>query len=304
MEFQQGDFVVNQKVPDWGIGKILKTLGDKYRIFFENAGEKLISSKASLNKVELEEIHPVLNYINADTDLAKFRKPKDLERNFLELFPEGFQDPEYLDGERDYKVAASEFANEALSPEKISALLKQKNYETVSNLGKKVVSKTNLIFRNEIISLSAELSENSGNQKIFSEALFYHLYSKDSLKERFLAFRKALKELNAEKWTIATYFLHLIYPDSCPFMKPMVTQKAAEAFGYPLDYTSNIQWDTYSRLIDFANFIKRKISSHHLLKPRDMIDIQGFMWCADPSKYTKKDRLDLKRKRKKRLENK
>ena len=84
-------------------------------------------------------------------------------------------------------------------------------------------------------------------------------------------------------------------------MKPEVTKKAAEAFGYPLDYTTNIEWDTYNRLIGFTNFVKKQISSHPLLKPRDMIDIQGFMWCADPSKYSKKDRLGLDRLRKERL---
>jgi len=184
---------------------------------------------------------------------------------------------------------------------KIITLLEQKNFEEISKLAKKVISKTNLIFPNEIMSLSDGLTAKPENAKIFSEALFYHLYSQDSPKERFMAFVKALNQLNAAKWTTATYFLHLIYPEDSPFMKPEVTKKAAEAFGYPLDYKSNIQWDTYNRLIELAKFVEKRLSAHPLLKPKDMIDIQGFMWCADPSKYTKKDRLDLEKKRKERL---
>ena len=301
MEFQEGDFVINQMAPDWGRGKILEKLGDNYRIFFEDEGEKTVSPIAKLEKIEIKEENPILEHANAETDFTKFRNPKDLERNFLELFPGGFEDPEYLDGERKYKADASDLAKEVLSMEKIITLLEQKNFEKLSKLAKKVISKTNLIFPNEIMSLSDGLTAKPENAQIFSQALFYHLYSQDSLKEKFMAFVKALNQLDAAKWTTATYFLHLVYPENCPFMKPKVTMKAAEAFGYPLDYKSNIQWDTYNRLIELAKFVEKRLSAHPLLKPRDMIDIQGFMWCADPSKYTKKDRLDLEKKRKERL---
>ena len=301
MEYQEGDFVINQMAPDWGRGKILEKLGDNYRIFFEDGGEKTVSPKAKLEQIEIEEENPILEHANAETDFTKFRNHKESERNFLELFPGGFEDPEYLDQERKYKVDASEFAKEALSIEKIITLLEQKNFEEIYKLAKRVIGKTNLIFPNEIMSLSNGLAAKPENAKIFSEAFFYHLYSQDSPKERFMAFVKALNQLNAAKWTTATYFLHLIYPEDSPFMKPAVTKKAAEAFGYPLDYTSEIRWDTYSRLIELAEFIGKRVSAHPLLKPRDMIDIQGFMWCSDPSKYTKKDRLNLEKKRKKRL---
>ena len=301
MAFQVGDFVINQKAPGWGRGKILEKLGNNYRIFFEDEGEKTVSPVAKLEKIEFEDANPILEHANAETDFSKYRNPKDLETNFLELFPGGFEDPEYLDEERNYKVEASTFAKEVLSEKRIISLLEQKNFEGISKLVKKVINKTKLVFPNEILSFSDGLSAKPENEKIFSEAFFYHLYSKDSLKKRFMAFVKALNQLDAAKWTTATYFLHLIYPVDSPFMKPGVTKKAADAFGYPLDYTTNIKWDTYSRLIEFAKLIGKRISANPLLKPRDMIDIQGFMWCADPSKYTKKSRLNLERKRKERL---
>ncbi len=301
MAFQVGDFVINQKAHDWGRGKILEKLGNNYRIFFEDEGEKTVSPVAKLEKIEIEDENPILEHANAETDFSKYRSPKDLEVNFLELFPGGFEDPEYLDVEREYKVEASTFAKEVLSAKRIITLLEQKNFEEISELAKKVVNKTNLVFPNEIMSFTDGLGAKPENAKIFSEALFYHLYSKDSLKKRFMAFVKALNQLDAAKWTTASYFLHLAYPENSPFMKPGVTKKAADAFGYPLDYTSNIQWGTYSRLIEFAKFIGKRISAHPLLKPRDMIDIQGFMWRADPSKYTKKGRLNLDKKRKERL---
>ena len=115
MAFQEGDFVRHQKAPKWGKGKILRKAGEKYRIFFENAGGKLLSSVAPLEEIEIENNHPILGHITADTNFEKFRTPEELERNFLELFSEGFEDPEYLEGERQYKVEASDFAKDALS---------------------------------------------------------------------------------------------------------------------------------------------------------------------------------------------
>ena len=109
------------------------------------------------------------------------------------MFPGGFEDPEYLSWERAYKVEASEFAKEILSPEKIRSLLKQKDYEEISNLAKKVVGKTTLIFPNEMMSFSDGLSASSENKKLLSESLYYHLYSGDPLKERFRAFVKVFK---------------------------------------------------------------------------------------------------------------
>ena len=301
MTLQEGDFVINQKVPGWGKGKILETIGTNYRIFFENTGEKLMASVAMLEKIEVENNHPILEYVTAETDFKRFRTPEELERNFLELFPDGFEDLEYLDGERKYKVEASDFTKGALSAESISSLLAKKDFRTIAKLAKKSLNKTNLVFPNEKMALSDGLSIKNENEKVFSESLFYHLYSHDSLRKRFEDFVKTLNQIDAAKWTTATYFLHLVYPDKNPFMKPEVTKKAAQAFVYPLDYTSNIEWDTYNRLFEFAKYIENKISSHPLLKPRDMIDIQGFMWCADPSKYSVKDRRELAAKRKKRL---
>lgn len=293
MRIEEGEFVINQKVPGWGKGKVLQTIGEKYRVFFENAGEKLMGSASMLEKVKVPDGHPVLGHITAETDFTKFRTYEELERNFLGLFPGGFEDPEYLDGERRYKVAASDFTKEALSAKNLSVILAQKDFAAIVNLAKKSLNKANLVFPNEKMALNDALSTADENRRLFSESLFYHLYSGDGLRKRFEDFASTLDRIGASKWTTATYFLHLVYPDKMPFMKPEVTKKAAEAFGYPLNYKSSIEWGTYNRLIDFAKYVEKRISSHPLLKPRDMIDIQGFMWCADPSKYSAKDRKNL-----------
>ncbi len=53
MSFKEGEIVVNQKAPGWGRGKILEVVGERYRIFFEDGGEKLVGSVAMLKKCQV-----------------------------------------------------------------------------------------------------------------------------------------------------------------------------------------------------------------------------------------------------------
>ena len=56
---------------------------------------------------------------------------------------------------------------------------------------------------------------------------------------------------------------------------PNVTRIAAREYGFDFRYKSRPNWDTYSNYRDFAETIRRDAKK---LKPRDMIDLQSFMW--------------------------
>ena len=51
MTFKEGEVVINQKAPGWGKGKIIEVIGNKYRIYFENGGEKVVGALATLENV-------------------------------------------------------------------------------------------------------------------------------------------------------------------------------------------------------------------------------------------------------------
>ena len=68
------------------------------------------------------------------------------------------------------------------------------------------------------------------------------------------------------------------------FIKPEVTQFAAEACGWDLQYESALNWQTLSRAEAFANYLFNELCQRGL-KPRDMIDVQSFIWCIDPKSY-------------------
>lgn len=66
------------------------------------------------------------------------------------------------------------------------------------------------------------------------------------------------------------------------FVKPNTTRAAAHAYGFDLRYSSKPSWDTYASLLAFAETVRRDLRD---LRPRDMIDIQSFMWVQGSDEY-------------------
>jgi hypothetical protein len=66
------------------------------------------------------------------------------------------------------------------------------------------------------------------------------------------------------------------------FLKPNVTRIAAQKYGYPLRYQSRPSWPVYEDVLRFANVVRRDLRD---LKPRDMIDLQSFVWVQGSGEY-------------------
>ena len=63
-----------------------------------------------------------------------------------------------------------------------------------------------------------------------------------------------------------------------------MTQQAAELCGFEISYQSTLNWKTYDRLLAFSRWLFEELTRQGL-KPRDMIDVQSFIWCIAPGKY-------------------
>lgn len=284
-----GDKVKHPKMPDWGIGKVIEiTPDDKARVFFINAGEKLLGLKyVTLEKVEgAAAAHPILDNPTFKEQVSKGKKHKGLPEarlEFLEIFSDGFEDPAYIDIERAYKVEARELLLELLNKEEYTRLLEAGKAEEVARRALQVANKTNLIFPNEKMALKDGLKA-SDNIQMFAQALFGLLYGDGEYRFRFEAFAACLEKIGAAKWTTMTYYPFLAYPEEHMFLKPEITKHAAELTKAELNYKPELNWPTYSCLLEFSRYLY-----HELVKmgmdPRDMIDVQSFMWCITPGKY-------------------
>jgi hypothetical protein len=282
--FAKGDRVRHPSKPEWGIGQILETSGEaNVRVFFVDIGEKTLNAGiANLTKVSgAEATHPVLDNLrlNKSGHVERF-KTFDLARaDFLKQFPEGFEDNKYLEAERNYKYEAHELMMTLLNEQEISALINAGNYAEICKRALQIVNKTNLIFPNEKMALKDGLATDS-SKKRFAETLFALLYGKDDIEKWFSAFAECLLAIGAAKWTIVTYFLYLRYPADHMFMKPTITQVAADLCAFELNYHPDPNWLTYKSLQTFSRHLFDRLSSSNLV-PRDMIDVQSFMWCID-----------------------
>ena len=279
-----GDRVIHKQQPDWGVGEVLSTSpGDKVRVYFVYGGEKLLKN-APLEAATGEQArHPLLDH-RKTTDPGKGIRRKTIPEAiawFLHLFPKGFSDPQYFEQERDYKVKARELMRKSLGPEELAKLIAAKDFETVAERAGRVVNATNLIFPNEKMALRDGLRSEEAKQR-FALALNELLYGATDEKTRFEAWIGTLYEMEAPKWTVATYFQYFAHPDRYIFLKPAVTQVASDVCNFEINYSPDLNWLTYDSVQRFARVLRAEIES---LEPRDMIDVQSFIWCIAPGTY-------------------
>jgi hypothetical protein len=66
------------------------------------------------------------------------------------------------------------------------------------------------------------------------------------------------------------------------YVKPTVLRAAADRYGFDLHYKSAPSWATYGSVLDFARTVRRDVGD---LYPRDMIDIQSYLWVLGSAEY-------------------
>jgi hypothetical protein len=81
---------------------------------------------------------------------------------------------------------------------------------------------------------------------------------------------------------VITVFGFIAEPSTHVFLKPMVTQRAAEALELPFDYRSQPDWETYAELLRLSRAVRKDLRD---LRPRDMIDVQSFLWVQGSDEY-------------------
>jgi hypothetical protein len=288
MQYRKGLRLRHPLVPDWEVGEVLEdSTADTVKIFFVGAGEK----KLCLRELELEIVngddakHPILDNLKISAEQRlKFRSLPESIRRFLGEFPGGFYDDKFTAQRRDHKLLARRSMAALLGKAPFKSLLDEKRYDEIYDRALEVVNLTNQICPNEKKSFKNGL-DSDGNKQRFSEVLYFHLFGDADLKRRFLHFCEFLAEIKAAKWTIATYFLFLTYPDRYMFVKPTVIDHAADICAFDIKYRSELNCATYKGVLRFSEFLRQALGD---LKPRDMIDVESFIGCIKPDKIHKR----------------
>ena len=214
------------------------------------------------------------------------RAAKAARAKFLRFFPRGFADHTYKDWERDYKWRAHEQWNERLNPTAFTTLLRARQYDDIARTAIGIEARTNLLFSFEKMALRDAVKTAAG-AKLFAEGLYAFLRAPGPARAPFERWCAAVAELPRRQtrvltWPLVTVFGFIAQPDRHIFLKPNVTRRAAREYDVEFTYQSRPNWDTYASLLAFAAQVRRDQQD---LRPRDMIDLQSFIWVLGSDEY-------------------
>jgi hypothetical protein len=207
-------------------------------------------------------------------------------KKFLRSFPGGFRDETYLDWERGYKWQAHLRWQEDLSEASFRRLINIGRFEEIARLASSIESRTNLLFSFEKMALRDAIRSPAGAQA-FARALLDFLHGSEPGDIRFASWVAALDTLPRRQtrvltWPLATVFGFIAQPREHFFFKPTVTREAMRRCGIHLDYSSRPAWPVYKALLGAIRTVRSEITS---MRPRDMIDMQSFLWVQGSDEY-------------------
>ena len=212
--------------------------------------------------------------------------PERCWRWFTKFFPRGFRDRKYVDWERDYKLGAHEEWQAALNPRAYRKLLKEGRFEEIAATAVRIESRTNLLFSFEKMALRDAVRSAEG-ARIFAEGLYDVIHGRGSMAARFDRWCQAVAGLPRKQTRVLTHpvvtvFPFIADPENHIFLKPNVTKDAAARYGFDFRYESTPSWNVYSQLLEFAQLIGSNLKAKG---PKDMIDIQSFIWVIGSDEY-------------------
>ena len=209
-------------------------------------------------------------------------------RKFLRFFPGGFRDETYLSWEREYKWETHERWEESRSREEFRRLLRAREFSEVAARAVRVEqrSRYSMIFSFEKMALRDAVKTEEG-ARAFAEGLYEFLHGGGQVERRFERWVEVVSQLPRRQtrvltWPLVTVFGFIAQPRVHIFLKPNATRTSAREYGFDFKYKSRPSWETYASLLEFAEAIRR---DQRDLGPRDMIDLQSFMWVQGSDEY-------------------
>lgn len=207
-------------------------------------------------------------------------------RKFLRIFPDGFRDETYLAWERDYKWQAHREWEDLLGHAQFRHLLDAGDFTEIAARAVRIESGRSLLFSFEKMALRDAVKTAAGAE-MFAHGLYDFLHGADKAEARFERWCEMVaalprKQTRVLTWPLATVFGFIAQPSRHIFLKPNTTRAAARKIGFDFHYVSRPNWRTYAEYLSLAAETRRAV---HDLRPRDMIDVQSFLWVQGSDEY-------------------
>ncbi len=303
MELKKGMYVrhpsnlIHQN--ELGIGLVVEDqINETAVVFFELKLKIITVSTKNINFMVVQDpgdAQILLN--NALLNPGKDREPFPCVLNtFLKRFSGGLHGAVYLRGERNYKADASALAMSYFSKDVFEEKIVNQDWVLLATQLKKIFS-INLLSKYERIKLADALNDEK-NHKDICQCFYMLLHHEKKLSSRIDLAAKKLEKFELDKWPIVSYLLFAVFPDKYMFVKPTMTKEAAENRGFDIQYSSQVNGNTYEKVLLLSQDLFKRLQNdeRNQLHPRDMIDVQGFMWCTFANGWTNDEILEFEQK--------
>jgi hypothetical protein len=211
-------------------------------------------------------------------------------RKFLDVFPDGFEDETYLAWERDYKWQAHRLWRSRIGGKaELRSKLVDDEHASVAAEAVRIESGRALLFSFEKMALRDAVVRSHKGATLFADGLDDWLHGPGSERERFERWVEVVaslprKQTRVATWPVITVFGFIARPRVHCYLKPMATRRAIEAYGLEWSYSSRPSWATYGGLLDVCKRVGDDLSAAGL-PPRDLIDVQSFLWVCGSDEY-------------------
>jgi len=290
----------HSKRPQWGIG-ILTREGPRSRTYqFEGGGRKkirkgyyqLLETVDDLGEREQALRQSLLRQADARRTgtpnktlepVATFAEQVEL---FTSLYPEGFQDPSWIEDHREsegrtlkrHRTSVSSEAREALSAARCEEALAAGSHTELGEVIADLLARTDLVpvsFAKAIRGLDAEETEK------FVVAAVELLHGEGEYQDRFRAWVMTLAELfdARPKWRAATVLPALVHPNSHTVVRRSAFRRQAAVVAPSARYSKRARPGSYVNFLRVAQGTRERLSeAGH--EPRDLMDVYDFIWTT------------------------
>lgn len=205
-----------------------------------------------------------------------------IERKFLYLFPESFEDKEWLKLSKKHSTQAIDtIFNTSLSKKTMKNYLKSGEISEIISACKTVIQRSTTISMFEKIAFRNFMLDSSLHKE-FATLLYNFMYV--DYKKYFADFvylltrtRNSIGNSDCAKWTIVTSFLAHCNKDYHVFLKPSSSKNTAFFFNIDIQYQAYPNLETYEKFRDIIiNFKKLSKLTHN--KKNEIS--QAVIFCA------------------------
>lgn len=206
---------------------------------------------------------------------------------FTEIYPEGFQDPKWVEDKRGtkdgralkrHREPALEAAREVLDPSSASAMIDSGKHAELAESILDVMGGTSLVPVSHVKALRG-LDEKETAQ--FAEAAFGLAHGEEDYLDRFRVYLKTLARLLGSRpsWRSATALGALLHPQKEIAVRRSAFARQAGSIAPMGEYTRKPKVAAYRSYRRVAFGVRKRLQSKGH-EPRDLLDVHDFVWTT------------------------